>query len=238
MKFLVGIIISLSSSLIQETSSRNYFVIWNVGQGQWLTQVSAQSCLHFDFGGEFFPLQKARTLCHNKDNMLFLSHWDWDHIGGLTRLRKMSSWCLAMPPAGPTNRGRRRLIERLPVCHESPPVKHWKASNLNVNSNGRSHVFLWKGVLIPGDSTRLQEKQWAFESFVQQGRTLILGHHGSATSTSEALLRQMPALRLSIVSARWARHKHPHPRVLALLKKYRVPVLRTEDWGNIWIESQ
>lgn len=237
MKLAILLLITFSASVIRETTARPYFVIWNTGQGQWLTQVTAQTCLHFDMGGEFFPLRKADLLCRDKDNALFLSHWDWDHVGGLTRLKNVSSWCLAVSPAGPTTRSRKRLTARLRPCQKRWAVDHWQPPTLAKDSNGRSHVFHWKEVLIPGDSTKKQEKQWARARFVRQSRILILGHHGSATSTSEELLAQMPSLRQAIASARWARYKHPHPRVLALLQKHRIPLLRTEDWGNIWIEN-
>lgn len=61
---------------------------------------------------------------------------------------------------------------------------------------------------------------------------LILGHHGSKSSTSEYLLNNL-SIRQSISSARWKRYHHPHPQVLARLQIKKIPNLRTEDWGHI-----
>lgn len=38
--------------------SKNYFVIWNVGQGQWTSVISSNECLHFDMGESIFLIKK------------------------------------------------------------------------------------------------------------------------------------------------------------------------------------
>ncbi len=90
MKGFVIFLLIFSASRTGNMSKRHYFIIWNVGQGQWVTQVSAQSCLHFDMGGgEFFPWTKIHQQCASKNNLIFLSHADDDHINAL---RRKSSW--------------------------------------------------------------------------------------------------------------------------------------------------
>ena len=42
--------------------SETHFIIWNVGQGQWVTAVEFDRCLHFDFGGEFFQLKEIKNI--------------------------------------------------------------------------------------------------------------------------------------------------------------------------------
>jgi competence protein ComEC len=90
--------------------------------------------------------------------------------------------------------------------------------------------------LIPGDSTAPQEKIWSYHGNMQKTGFLLLGHHGSRTSTSEELLSQLPHLKVAIASARFARYGHPHLEVVRRLKKYHVALLKTEDWGNLWFE--
>jgi competence protein ComEC len=109
--------------------------------------------------------------------------------------------------------------------------------SLKAKSNELSQVFLAAGFLLPGDSTKKEELAWG--SLLPQGlpRVLILGHHGSRTSTSEFLLNHLPLLKLAISSARWRRYQHPHAQVLALLRKHKIPILRTEDWGSVWFEQ-
>jgi competence protein ComEC len=43
----------------------------------------------------------------------------------------------------------------------------------------------------------------------------------------------MPGLRVAVASARERRYGHPHQETELILRKFRVPLLRTEDWGNI-----
>ncbi|MBK7961611.1 MAG: hypothetical protein IPK04_10715 [Bdellovibrionales bacterium] len=83
------------------------------------------------------------------------------------------------------------------------------------------------------------EKIWAANLTnleTKQIKVLILGHHGSKTSTSEALLQRLPRLKFAIATARESRYGHPHFVVLNRLRQHRIPILRTEDWGHIGLE--
>jgi competence protein ComEC len=115
-------------------------------------------------------------------------------------------------------------------------TKIWKAAP-NASSNAQTHVILFSDILIPGDSPQAQENIWRHQPWISQTRILLLGHHGSQTSTSQELLRALPRLKLGISSARWARYHHPHSAVELRLRKANVPLIRTEDWGNIWLEQ-
>lgn len=241
MSLLIFILITLSATPMQDFFTRPYFVIWNVGQGQWLTQITPERCQHFDMGGEFFPWKRLRQICGNKDNEIHLSHWDWDHIGALAKpalVRTLPQRCLALPPVGKTSKYKKSLLADLSPClSPASELRIWTSSTQEKDSNARSHVLLHQNILIPGDSPQRQEALWSQLPWVRQSRVLILGHHGSRTSTSERLLASLPNVRLAIGSARWARYKHPHPQVLKRLRQHRLPFLRTEDWGHIWIEG-
>lgn len=223
-----------SSSFTTEVFTRKYFVVWNVGQGQWTMWTDSSSCLHFDRGGEFFPQRKSQTLCQQKEQRVFVSHWDWDHVGGIGALKKKS--CLEKPPLGRSSKRKEKLVQSFPRCSgNSPKVQTW-APRLSKISNANSQVFKMQNILIPGDSTIREENRWSQEMFLKDVRILILGHHGSRTSTSTALLKNLPQLKQAVSSARWRRYKHPHSDVVLRLKDNHIALLRTEDWGNIWFE--
>jgi competence protein ComEC len=234
-------LITLSCSLIAEEFARKYFVVWNVGQGQWATRVDAQECWHFDRGGEFFP-GRFRKVCAHKSQKLFISHWDWDHVGGIGSLD--SETCLAKGPTGKSSRRKMDLVAKFHPCASFPKtVAFWTPEALakakgkgKPNSNDSSHIFLTGGILIPGDAPVSSEKRWLHSLPLSSVKILLLGHHGSKTSTSQELLDELPHLKQAVSSARWRRYHHPHPEVAARLSKARVPLLRTEDWGNIWFE--
>lgn len=241
MSLLLFLLITLSATPLQDFFAQSYFVIWNVGQGQWLTQITPERCQHFDMGGEFFPWKTLRRVCSDKTNEIYLSHWDWDHIGALSKpaLRwTLPNRCLALPPGGETSKYKKSLLTDLSPCPARvSDLKIWTPSAKEKDSNARSHILLHREVLIPGDSPQKQEALWSHLPWVSKSRVLILGHHGSRTSSSEGLLKSVPHVRMTIASARWARYKHPHPQVLRRLRQHAFPVLRTEDWGNIWIEG-
>ena len=107
------------------------------------------------------------------------------------------------------------------------------------NPNELSKVFTWnKKVLLPGDSLAKNELYWSKKLAKMKIEVLILGHHGSATSTSNRLLKKLPLLRLAIASARKNRFGHPHPDVYNRLTRKGVPLISTEKWGNIIIELE
>jgi metal-dependent hydrolase (beta-lactamase superfamily II) len=75
--------------MIQNSESRIQLIVWNVGQGQWVTIIYPTQCLHFDVGGETAPFRKVIKSCKEKSNKIFLSHGDWDHLNKLNFFNKL-----------------------------------------------------------------------------------------------------------------------------------------------------
>ncbi|MGE3973962.1 MAG: hydrolase [Bdellovibrionales bacterium] len=228
---------------------RPYWLIWNVGQGQWVSWVGTTSCYHFDMGGEKNPLSLVRRECGEKKNLLHLSHPDWDHISFVSPgLRRLNSLCLVSSsvsmlkrsPASSNknNRKKSKFLTQLPACLSHTPVQQFvPAFEPTSSSNDQSVIYLWKQFLLPGDASVRKEKIWSEQIELSKIQWLLLGHHGSRTSSSAKLLKQLPALRMSFASARHSKYGHPHEDVLLRLKEKGVPVLKTEEWGNIKIDS-
>lgn len=211
-------------------------IVWNVGQGQWVTLVNAESCLHFDVGGEFKPSsKKLREFCGagGKENFLYFSHWDWDHIGLAKFLSsQLPRTCIAQMPGGEGSEAKMRLLKSFSNCKARDSKLKILSAHDGKTPNANSNVFVALGVLIPGDSPTSQEKLWS-QKISKSIRTLILGHHGSRTSTGKDLLDRLPNLQVAIASARKKRYGHPHSQTLFRLQMHQIPVLRTEDWGTI-----
>jgi competence protein ComEC len=251
---------------------RPILIIWNVGQGQWVSVVDDQGCWHFDMGGEFAPWEAVMAECRARRNFVSLSHWDWDHVGFVGRARfYLPNICLLLPPQGRSTPRKEKLLAGMEDCagldgwkvddqmaiganpivanekrlkiqaevkpnndhRPRLPFSHWNGA-INKTANASSRVIWWRGVLLPGDSSRDQEKFWVHAiKNLSRTRFLILGHHGSATSTGQELLHKLKNVRMAIASARFKRYGHPHSRVRADLSRARIPLLRTEDWGTI-----
>lgn len=252
--FWFFLLIFLSPSPIRpDHGLRSYWIVWNVGQGQWSTLVDQSSCHHFDMGGERNPLFRVSRLCRGKSNFISLSHWDLDHVGFLQRARRqLTRACIAVAPLGVSSPRKMKMVAAYPRCASADPnsgrgttpilsreLTQFGAEDLKKKTNELSHVFLVRDqILIPGDSTARQERSWSQGVGLHRVRYLLLGHHGSRTSSSAELLSELPSLKTAVASARLAKYGHPHQEVVQRLARYRVPLLRTEDWGNIWFETK
>lgn len=233
------------------------WIAWWVGQGQFITRVSGQECRHYDVGGDLPIPKEWAQVCQKKLNRVFISHGDWDHLGLISQLRRTGGdVCLNLAPTHTLSLQKSRLLNQVPDCANSilklrqrdqwvsPFRQEWVYSptphpQLKQNPNNVSQVIFISGVLLPGDSPKYQEKLWARHfPCAHEVRYLIVGHHGSRTSTSGRMLDRFPNLQMAVISARRNRYGHPHAPTLRELRKRNIAVLKTEDWGHIHIHMR
>lgn len=235
-------------------NQKHQLVLWNVGQGQWLTFITPQSCFHFDVGGEYWDSKKISAACAHKLNRIFISHTDFDHIRLLSKISNWPRFCLENLKFEISSPFYRKISKHFTRCEpralSSQPSFHTltlskslftaRKASQRLSANDLSHIFqVENSVLIPGDSTTKAEKIWINRiKNLRKMRVLILGHHGSSTSTSTLLLQQLPNLKMAFVSARQEVYGHPHPWVVHRLQKKNVPTLSTEDWGHLRIDLE
>lgn len=237
--------------LIQFLSCSAYaeFIIWNVGQGQWATKITDRECLHFDMGGEINVIHLVLKSCQEKQNILFISHADWDHISFVTRFAaKTNRTCFAQKIETNQNSWKTKYFEKIPLCSErtlmqvqtevqflnKQLIQKWILESKKAKANDLSYIFKAKKelVLLTGDAPKKMEKYLQAEALTDI-RILVLGHHGSKTSTSKLLLKRTLNLKMAVASARNAKYGHPHRQVQMNLKKKKVPLIKTEDWGHL-----
>ena len=215
-------------------------IVWNVGQGQMVTYVTPHECIHFDMGGEMFPKNKIFKICHKKQNIVYYTHWDLDHINFSIRAQKLfPSICRARISLDlPQLKSKRKWIKKIPLCHKKnfKYIKELKNVYYKaLTSNERSRIFIIKDdVLIPGDSNKKLEKYWG--SLVPHSiRILIAGHHGSQTSSSRFLISKLPQLQITISSSRKKRYGHPHFNTIKKFHQKGILFISTEDFHHIRI---
>jgi len=220
--------------------SRTFFpsrlIVWDVGQGQWVTWVEEKRCLHFDMGGEFYP-RKVREVCAGKQNEILLSHWDMDHISFVFRFKREGLLlCVHHLPQG--THPWKQALARWPVCEKKPgdlQLFQPRLSHVPKSKNEQSSVFLLKRkALITGDAPAREEQRISL--ILREVEYLVVGHHGSRTSTSDELLKRMPHLKMAFASSRYQKYHHPHPQTVMRLKIKKVPLASTNDWGNLIVE--
>ncbi len=241
MPLLIFLILFFKMSTANAPNQFNQWIIWNVGQGQWVTKITNDTCTHFDFGGEVFSLKKIKPLfnknCKHKINQLYLSHADWDHYAFYNFiLQNSTKTCWKLKPDEPL----KKLNLEIPYCSKAYPDSKTDIlfyDQTPKNRNDTSTVIQKEGFLIPGDSTIKQEKKWVKNiSADQRIEFLILGHHGSRTSTSDLLLSRLPDLKMAIATSRFKKYGHPHKDVIERLQKHHLNAIRTESWGSILIQ--
>lgn len=228
----------------------NMWVIWNVGQGQWVTHIIADECHHFDSGGELGSFNRLKrpliALCAGRTNRLTLSHWDIDHFMNIPALaRSLPKVCWqTQPEAFADKKAAQKILQlAIPRCDLSSLSKNsetltWISPD-SADTNKSSSITIENNVLNTGDSPISVEKLWAHEMpGLEHIEVLMLGHHGSRTSSGHELLRRLIQLRWAAASARQAKYGHPHNQTIIRLAQRSIPVLRTEIWGNIWFQTQ
>lgn len=240
-KALITIAFFVFGSFCKEPLFLKDFILWDVGQGQWLTFVGVHTCTHFDIGGEFLP-KKSLLSCRHKLNILYLSHWDWDHLSFVFETRRAGlEFCIAHLPEGTSKV--KKTLEGWPLCLKTSELQvEVFPSHLNSrNNNDMSSIFQVgfpdqkHKMLIMGDAPKKREKNLIKKYPLNDVIYLIAGHHGSNTSSGLDFLNQLPDLKLALISARKTKYGHPHPKVKARFEQRRVPLLSTNDWGTFRI---
>lgn len=162
-KFLFFLVLWPQTPCI-EFSYQEKLVVWNIGQGQWVTLIKNENCFHFDAGGEKFPWRKIEFYCGSRNNYFFFSHWDFDHIGAAKNLfNHLGKICIAAMPGGPaTSLSKSIMLDELPKCAEKIPPEFVELKwtlNGKLQSNDYSRVWVAEQkILIPGDSTQKEER--------------------------------------------------------------------------------
>lgn len=212
------------------------WIVWNVGQGQWVTYVNKQKCWHFDFGGEFNPIKNVKKYCSWRENILILSHPDQDHYNFIKSIiSNLKQVCLFGPSwinipkkkvgALTISNCSNNIFEEINFFNV--PFKHQKDDNKN------SQIIQIRNWVIPGDSPISTEKKWLKEKpNIKKVSVLLLGHHGSKTSTSSDLLEKLPNLKQCISSSRQKKYGHPHREVLIRIHNH-CSIIKTENWNHI-----
>ena len=107
------------------------------------------------------------------------------------------------------------------------------------NENDSSIILLisYKNInlLFTGDASTLTEKHLLNNYTLPQIDFLKVGHHGSNTSTSDALLEQIKPKYALISAGKNNSFNHPHKEITNKLKKHNIKILSTKTDGSIYI---
>ncbi len=137
----------------------------------------------------------------------------------------------------PTEKARR--IELGSTTITILPQAPYDDKDENDNSIGLRVQHGGFSMLMTGDSEPLSRKWWQSNcpDLLRDCSVLKLAHHGSHNGTDVAWL-DIVRPELAVVSVGTGNsYGHPHAETLDLLKRTRIPLVRTDQWGTITMVS-
>lgn len=241
------------------TAKRHGFaaVMLDVGQGQSIVLAGEDACALVDcgsanswFGPGKIAADRLLTMGYNKLDVLILTHFDADHVGGVEDLLcRMEVGTLLVPRYGEDEtRGevlsaamRHGVAVRTMETKETlplgggdvtvfPPVGAKQYDNeqgLSVLATAGEWDFL-----ITGDMDTATEKKLLKTHNLPDLEAFAAGHHGSKYATSETLLDAL-APETVLISAGDNSYGHPAEDTLRRLAERNCTVYRTDKHGTI-----
>ncbi|MCF9034914.1 DNA internalization-related competence protein ComEC/Rec2 [Acinetobacter nectaris] len=242
------------------------FNVLDVGQGQSIFIRHYDYNMLVDTGGHFnesnFSLAKSILLPFLMKNgvadldQVLLSHLDQDHSGAFSVLKQNMPIKHVMSNHEPSDL---EGIKKFAYCHEGQFIHYdrLKVQILSPNLDGLQHieksaneyscvVYLSYenenkkrlNFLIMADVGNETEQRLMKEYPNLPVDILVLGHHGSKNSSSEAFLRHYQP-QIAIASAGYNnRYGHPHTDVINRLEKLSIPLWITSETGAIQMTLQ
>ena len=242
-------------------SKDNKLLIFDVGQGlavygqvgasqgypakvSWLYDTGAKFRSGFSLG-DAVVAKNILALSGDELDLLFISHSDNDHAGGEAGLlRKV--W-VETTYAGQPSQDTHTNCHDLGNEWQLKQGMRWRVFNLagldskRLSDNNLSCVIQiemagWR-ILIPGDAERKIERL-LIDQFGEslQSDILLVGHHGSKTSSSKGFIQAVNPKLAIISSGLNNQFRHPHQSVVDRFKRFSIPVYNTALSGAVEIK--
>jgi len=163
-------------------------------------------------------------------DVVVVTHPDLDHLGGtlpvIGGLRVGEVWAHEPPE---------ELVERCAAASvplRAPPDALWPRGPVESSDNAASIVLSVGPLLLLADVDSTVEGELVRRG-LRPHPLLKVAHHGSASSTSAALIDAVRPQHAFVSVGRGNRYGHPAPAVLARLGDRGVTVWRTDEHGTV-----
>ena len=252
----------LAAILTAQTAQRTGLTvtILDVGQGQSILLNSKGTTALVDCGGTTDPGDTAATHLQNmgKDSLdlLVLTHFHDDHAGGVPELlRRVEVRAMVLPDVEGDS-PLRQEIEKMAKSLEIPVyyVNETSTARLgqadltfhpplpgseNANERCLSLVCTYGDwdALITGDMPEEEERRLAARGVLPDCELLVAGHHGSSSSTGQALLDTITP-EMAIISVGYNTYGHPAQETLDRLAASNIQVYRTDRQGTVTVYAK
>ncbi len=248
----LGLCIALLAAWLEPTLDDTRITVLDVGQGQCILLQNEGKNFLVDCGGdsdsrtadiaaEMLLSQGIRRL-----DGLILTHLDRDHAGAAKNLLNRVDTSLLFLPE--TAADPLLTYGQNVVCVTHDLDIRWDGGTLRIfsadfpgtgNENSLCILFDTKkcDILITGDRTGFGERMLLRSGNVPDVDVLVAGHHGSAGSTCEELLRAILPETVCISVGADNPYGHPAQSLLQRLQDFGCSVYRTDLSGTILIRS-
>ncbi len=229
----------------------------DVGQGQCLVFRNGGGTVMVDCGGNNgnagdVAAEYLASIGETKLDMLILTHYDQDHVGGVTELMQRTTVeAIALPDIEAEARDEiTSLAHKLgtDLYFIRQDTELWFGGDsitvfapLTGYSDNESGLSLLADmddfeVLVTGDMSESTEKILLLKKELPKVDVLVAGHHGSSKSTSEALL-EAASPGIVLISVGENHYGHPGEDTIGRIEALGATIYRTDLSGNITIKG-
>ena len=251
---VLSLILAIGASCLEPVVGNYLVTVMDVGQGQCVLLRCGDRNYLVDCGGAHGEetADKAATLLLSQGILaldgIIVTHYDADHVNGVEYLMQRVPAAALYLPDAPDNTGfRSELTDAFEssICWISTDAQlsdgDWRivifAGDAEKAGNESSLSVLFQrqncDILITGDRSVQMEDALLDRWELPQLELLVVGHHGSASSTGFRLLSQTQPAYAAISVGEDNRYGHPTEQALARLERAGCKVLRTDRDGDI-----
>ena len=251
---VLGLLLAMGLSFLEPLRDDYRVTALDVGQGQCVMLQSGANTFLVDCGGDYDE-NAADTAAETLLSMgisrldgLILSHYDRDHCGGidyLSRRVKIDRAFLPVPPsktelsdrviAGLSGTEIIWLDRDLELSFGEGKITVFAPETGKTDNESCAAVLFQRGkcdTLIIGDLPASGERRLLSRELPDL-EVLVVGHHGSKTSTCQELLDATAPDVAMISAGKHNSYGHPAAEVLERLREAGCMILRTDTMGTV-----
>lgn len=230
----------------------------DVEQGQCIVMLEGEQTVLIDCGGIYDAGERtARWLyAHGRERVdtLVLTHLDRDHVNAVSDLVYLIPVDEIIYSDFGLTQSKREILNTITSCGKETGTKLTRLKKTATDKIGDAFLTYYVSehsgrntglmvlaqvgefdMLVSGDASAAAERELIREHRLPDGELLVVGHHGSDTSTSPSLLRVFRP-EMAVISCGYNAYGHPTKEVLDRLEGRNMVIYRTDQSGSIEIK--